>query len=901
MKRRKGSILILAMFLLTVVTLLGGLFLTIAVGNIKLQVKDSERQKAFWIAKAGVAELVHNLRGYYNLYEQYNGEQEFGGGKYKIGSATLIGRGYHNTLVVSVGQYPLETTEITSVSKYALVAEVSMNTPTDYLQFSDTGKVQSYYRNTLIGPVHVNGDVIVGRSWGNGAFIKSENEYGPALEASGKIYNGCDWDSDSAEPDNSGCYLLAGEGPIPTSITSPYSNPVIPYSKFAYITPAGFASAGWPGWVPSHGALWPYNARTHGAPFVVTKSRPDGSEYKYNLIDDKDTGGREIRVPKTNEITYAKYKDLIDPDWHITWANPKGTVTNITNEVIYTNPISYGPGYDSVSDGYGIGNGDHREKLPDTVSFSMNGADISIPADRDMNYIKYVCLRLKATPELFRGVVGVAQDSDSSYTIDRAARKIKLSFPMYIDRFKFQLPPGYWGAPSSGYWRGRKQKGLASDNLQTSKITCQGRRIYLPSLYAGVAVDGIVAETGTHGVSVYEKFGENLASEIVWKQAPNNDLSLTSSTLAIYDTSTGTVTETISKWNYFQVDYAQGVVQLGCETNGTMCSNASDTSGSHYIEVIYSHDFKVSDGVEAWIHEKQKVVKLDLGTITEANCPRDPKFKDSVNLTDRKKYGVIFSEVPMVVWGVPKAPVTIVCMSDLYVGPINAPYNDPSNIDNWIAPKNPNPALVQDSPDAKAVGLIVKGMLLYDYTLGTSSSAVFNSTFSAGPTGGSKGIILNKVAIYHSWIHNPDPYDASIVWYKDRFGMIGMGGAYQPVMGSYGGLNPKTGSPTLIGSIYYCADSNLITEAAAKKVSDAYLSSNSVGTVVYANSFRRNPPQHMPMNVFMTNYRILNNYDNAETFLSGLANYLATGAGTVYNAEFSETITKLVDEMEGAN
>ena len=271
MSKRKGSILILSMFLLTVVTLLGGIFLTMTVGNIKLLQKDSERQKAFWIAKAGIAELIYNLRQYYNLYEQYSGEKEFGGGKYRVGSATLIGRGYHNTLAVSVGQYPLESTDVTNISKYALIAEVSMNTSTDYLHFSDIGVTRPYYRTPFAGPVHVNGDCIIGRSWGNEFFVKSKDEYGPALEVSGKLYNAADWTPGHSEPDSIDNFLMVGEGTIPVPFLFDISN----YTAKYYVTPVGPQSGGWPGWISTHGAIWPYNANQFGDDLVVKKERAD--------------------------------------------------------------------------------------------------------------------------------------------------------------------------------------------------------------------------------------------------------------------------------------------------------------------------------------------------------------------------------------------------------------------------------------------------------------------------------------------------------------------------------------------------------------------------------------------------------------------------------------------------
>lgn len=183
---------------------------------------------------------------------------------------------------------------------------------------------------------------------------------------------------------------------------------------------------------------------------VVTKTKPNGETYKYNLLDDKDTGGMEIKVPTTDVISYNTFRDAIDPDWYITWSNPKSIVSNITNEIIY--PQSSGSLH--YAESLGIGTGAYREKISDNVVFGLNGADVDIPSDRDINYMKYIMLRLKSTPVHFKGPVGLCQGSKNSYVIDRKNRKFKLQFPMFIDKFEFKYPPGSCGAPSNSYWRG---------------------------------------------------------------------------------------------------------------------------------------------------------------------------------------------------------------------------------------------------------------------------------------------------------------------------------------------------------------------------------------------------------------------------------------------------------------
>ena len=851
MRRRKGSILILAMFLLTVVTLLGGLFLTIAVGNIKLQVKDSERQKAFWIAKAGVAELVHNLRGYYNLYEQYNGEQEFGGGKYKIGSATLIGRGYHNTLVVSVGQYPLETTEITSVSKYALIAEVSMNTPTDYVQFGDTKTIQYFSMNQIGGPIHINGDVVIMKNWSSLALMKSKDEYGPVLEASGRIYNSSAIGASST--------VIVGEGTIPTPWVYNISN----YSKSADIS-------SWPGITP---ILWPYNATTHGSGLVVTKTGPNG-EYKYNLLDDKTTSAKQINVPTTDIISQETFRASIDPDWHITWANPKGTVTKITNEILYST------GLNAIQGGaFGVGNFTglpQREKISDNVALGMSGADIQIPSDRDMNYIKFVMLKIKGNATHFKGTVGGCDDANKSYAqTDRANKKVSLTFPMYIDKFKFQTPPGLWGAASANLWRGRYLESSPSSDFTgyslSSSTGLPNQIKTLPAEY--IEATGIVNDPVVHPVKVF--VGDPATT---WTLAPDNDVN------SVNITDTGNP--------FFAVDYAQGKIIFG---DGGKCA-IPGALGTR-IQVIFSHDFDISSGIEAWLSAPVKAVKLDLGTINEQNAPRPPKYKDSIVPIDRQKYGVIFSEVPMVVWGVPKVPVTIVCLGDVYIGPINSTYLNPAKIDDYASTiKVSEP---QDSVNLYPVGIISKGMVFYDETLAPTypdPSPVLNNTWVKMNHG--KNFLVNKVCVYHSLTKDPVTMNNGADWYRYRAGVTVTGGTFAEGDGD-GGFAQGGSLPTIIGSIYNCADKSVIAQGTAANIFYSIYGSSGIPSLAYANSFRRNPPPHIPKNIYVTNYRILNDPADADTFITELAAYLAQGSSQTYTAQFAETITKLMNSLDG--
>ena len=117
MKKNRGSVLVLAMVFMVMIMFLAGVFLQLTTVNIKSVVREAERIKASWIARAGISQQIHDLRGYYNLYQyRVSKDVAFGGGQYSIGSMALIGRGFHYSLIASVGEYPVSTSTVTGSS-----------------------------------------------------------------------------------------------------------------------------------------------------------------------------------------------------------------------------------------------------------------------------------------------------------------------------------------------------------------------------------------------------------------------------------------------------------------------------------------------------------------------------------------------------------------------------------------------------------------------------------------------------------------------------------------------------------------------------------------------------------------------------------------------------------------
>lgn len=82
---QKGSVLVLAMFVLVLILLLAGLFLQLTVQSLLMLERIIERERMYWIAKAGLSRMTYELKRYYFTNQQTLIEEEFGKGKYKVG------------------------------------------------------------------------------------------------------------------------------------------------------------------------------------------------------------------------------------------------------------------------------------------------------------------------------------------------------------------------------------------------------------------------------------------------------------------------------------------------------------------------------------------------------------------------------------------------------------------------------------------------------------------------------------------------------------------------------------------------------------------------------------------------------------------------------------------------
>ncbi|OGF51011.1 MAG: hypothetical protein A2231_11730 [Candidatus Firestonebacteria bacterium RIFOXYA2_FULL_40_8] len=514
-----------------------------------------------------------------------------------------------------------------------------------------------------------------------------------------------------------------------------------------------------------------------------------------------------IKLPAPIDV--SSYRDLMDPNWHITWTNPKGTISWITNECLNGTSINSRWGKPD-------------EMISSSVNFTIGGFDVQIPADRNMDYLKYMFLIPTASPDLnTTPFVGYYQSwsSYTSYTIDRVNKKFKFQYPLEWMGFQFKFPPGFWGAPTNGFWRGRR--------IDWSKIgNSNGTLDQQFNLNPGSPL--LVNESGTHAVRIL--IGD---PGVEWQIAPDNDLTSTSITIP---------------GNYFQVDYALGKISFGDGAKGNIPANGA------VVKAIWSYDFDVSLGVRAYIQKKVKVVKIDLSQIDSSNCPRDPRDPHNPN-----KYGVIFSEVPIVVMGVPKVPVTIVCPSDVYVGPINSTSSG-SNVDDWSHPKNVIGSAIDDYAGFNPVGIISGGTIWFDFTFATSyPNAVINNSFCGNSSAG-KNLKLNKVALYSAFNNNnptgiyiPDltPYITTEKKGERELGMLGTGG-----VGLSFGVDTGTGywsynNANIIGAVFYY-DGSVVASIYRDPGIMYPLYFDYGGVRKYANSFDTCPPPFMPFSTKTT-------------------------------------------------
>ena len=851
MNKRKGSILVLSMFMAAMMILVAGVFLQLAVVNNMQIYLVGDRAKAMWIARAGVSQQVYDLKQYWFLYQQgvrknTDGSKEisFSGGKYQVATATLIGRGFHKTIIVAIGNY--------AGQKECEAVAISMNTPTDYLLYvAPTGGAMPLSGVQFSGPIHVNGDLLITRHWETAFFLKNSNDYGPVLSSSRHIYYGTQ---------GGGGKIYYGEG-------SMGSDGLITCTERKYIFDT---SSIWP--------IGPFNYERFRDSIDVTKANPDGTEYTYKLIEDKTNGSTVFKdIPKTSEVSYIKYKKIVDQDWYITTEDTKGlTVVERTNEA-FNLPTSYhGPDVKTKETG----------QVPlGLVPFGGAGNfTINVPAVRkgidNMKYLRFLYFQDKSgiawdvspaettTKDLY--AVGVGQkggvDGMNCYTIDRVNGSFTVKYPFIWHNFRFFQPPGN---PTPGKIRGFRRKAEDKNNAGglNKVLTIQHTPVIVDPDFAGMAKVYV-----SPGITYSD------ATAVLWNETA--DLSVEIGTAPVY-----------------QADYNAGTFTFGDNVSGKALPSPSS------VRIVYTYylDFDPNE-MYAYIEATQKCVEINLDNITEENSPRDPSYP-----TDMNKRGVIFSEMPLIVWGTPAVPVTIICTEDVYVGPINTTYVNPKNVDNCkdLIVKS----LKLNDPNAQPLGIMTKKFLWYDHTLAPFSSPnPFKAQLNSWATNEVvKKYIVNNTALYSGFMYDKMN---TLNYYGSQFATheIGVAGKNHEVgfgaglskywEGEYDYMYPTR---YFVGSLYKDNDSDAPKTIIEKNIFLKYYG-NDAPDHVYSSSFRTKPPPHFPMFIELTNWTRIADVEKVQTFINVL-DELIISEGTEssmvnYTPEFSEALTTMINEIE---
>ena len=919
MQRKKGSILVLTMFLSSLLVLLGGLILQMAVLNLVQVEKTADLLKVEWIAKSGLSQQVYNLRKYYfeNQYKYFDGT--YGGGTYKVGTAAIIGQGFHKNLVACIGEY--------NGTKKTLMVAIEMNTPTDFLHYVKGN--QNYAGARLAGPVYVEGNCIVGRTWESLWFIKNAEDYGPNLRVTGILFSG------PAGTYDQSCAF--GEGTIPQpwtfNITNYNSDGLFWASKSSAYGGSIPSTDYWKGlYDPGSGinlqVPYPYDKAVGET--KVTHTTPDGVDYSYNIVEDQRSGVTPIlKIPNTWEITKAQYENKIDKDWIITKAAPgKAKLINIINENVQAGQLhnaSYSPRLVGENTDLGI------------VNFQGGTFNINFPTGVDKNHINYVSFKA-ANQTYLTTFVGSFQTNMTSYTIDRSNRKFTFKYPVEWDDFLFT------NDPVGGYWVGRRPSsdsvacptnnwGASADRLEYAKSNgFANQSISITALYeyySGVRNLPTPVIHGSFGnlsypvkVSILDRHNGG-TGEPFWTEVP--DLGATTLSIRGFTTPLQRAQAKVFRGDYFNgsIIFGDGLID-GSDGEGVAVpvtnpagqrGNASGNGAVPYgnnpelvspplpapparlndaIRVSFYHGFPTP--INAFTQQiVTDIGELDLSSIDENDRPKDPSDPNNA-----EKSGVIYSEIPLLIYGTPKAPVTIVCENDVYVGPVNSDY-----LDKTLHMKYSS--LKENDERAIPVGIITKGIFWQDFAyapwhnstqLLINPAGTYNNNFVC--TGGIyKYLQYNKVAIFYSYRNINTPI--SQAGYGSSFEFVnGISGATatQP---SWEKRRTYNQAIRFIGTLFAnSANTKVLKKMTDLNINDAFYSVVYGTDVIYPSSFRIDPPKHLPKTINIANVYVASmaNMESVEDFLTTLQDLIASGQTNSYTPDLCKSINEVLADME---
>ncbi|MFH1074042.1 MAG: hypothetical protein V1752_03040 [Candidatus Firestonebacteria bacterium] len=896
-RKRKGSILVLSMFVMAILILFAGMMLQLTVSNIMMISKATGVTKAYWIAIAGINQQKHDLQEYYFQNQMtYKPETDFGGGKYKVGTATLIGQGIHRSIIVALGEYEYDENISDYAYKKCVYAQCGMNTSTDYLHFFE-GPLMNYLNGSSTGaamyggPVHVNGDIRVGHSGDDVVFIKPKEDYGPVISCSGTLYN---FNIKYFEAAHNTAF---GEGTVAFPFTFNFSL----YSDVFYSAKTG-GGFKWPG----DDAVGPVPYDYEKYPSKVDKTGIDGSNYSYDLVQHKANGGAYIKVPKLEDINYDTFSNAIDEDWYIEnteWRyNDVAKSYKIINEIVNGGTVITNYKAEFANPEYSLGYLQFGSALGPSVSF----AGIN---NLNAKYIKYVWLKSSETKNTYY----LPCMAFPPYTIDKSSKTIRFeSYNHTVARTDGANVKGFnWTGfyfeqnPISGKWRGKRYNSL----------------IGISQGIAGNPTEPQANQSFPVTTTRYEALPNsdppfNFTSPVVLNVA-------TSDPYAEEVRVNGSVWSRVTSFNAgggneYQIDFTSGTISFGDyhDTLNPGGSGARPSVGAE-IKVTWTHGF--DPNITVYCQDPVEVLELDLNKITEESCPRDKKYPD-----DPDKYGIIYSKVPLMIKGVPKVPVTIVCEEDIYLGPVNSSYLN-ENLDLSIPSSNYG----EDDEELCPVGIITKKNLYMDFTYAPAVPPYeeiilnsFKTEYNDEYAPPYKLLTHNKVYIGYNWGRDTLNYYnygsttrsgdnmaltrraiGGIVHYYEKL-VKSDNATHYNARGIWGDNQYK-----IIGSMYTYYDADYVKAVTLNYDDWRNLLANGVyyqdvSTYLYSNSFRywkknkpltSGPPPHIPIDMDIESLSS-GNINAGEAFFTNLQTVLDRDLD--YTTELSQAISALLETIE---
>lgn len=400
----KGSILILGLLLMSLLLLIGGIFLSLTITYVKQFDIGAQELIAEYIARAGLYRTFHDLQENYSDHEHQVIEVKFGQGKYKVGTISLADRGIHEILIVSRGV--IDNPDKTEYYKMAIGGIININIPTDYALFVDgSERIESLYSLPsffFAGPLHINGNLtlkLIINEYMNSVsgtpkyiiILKPKEIRGPTISLSGRvIYKGI---SGGVQPSNFNwqyAKVITGEGMLNQSSQFDLDYTGIQWNK----PPLIFGEAVSASFFDSASIQIQYKNKYPVN--LISGPMPDITGYG---ITDGEHFGINIKILNWEDITYSHFQSWIDQNWYIKttdFSNIGSSKIGICNDAIAKKDLLE----------YGKWNGDPSNITDSNLyTFKYN------PEDRIIRHIYYI-KPTATTPKYSDGTPVISPERD---------------------------------------------------------------------------------------------------------------------------------------------------------------------------------------------------------------------------------------------------------------------------------------------------------------------------------------------------------------------------------------------------------------------------------------------------------------------------------------------------------